>query len=294
VIVSLFQERLMCLHTIKPCFMLFFIALFFQISDSGQRLRYQFKQGKTYSYSTRIDTKTSGQMMGQEFIISSDVDFDYSMRVIHMSENRYTMQATFEKYDVNLHIPILGFNDSTVIMKEYVGKRMIVLMTDRGKILSIEQVDSLPPCRIQFIANLSPLNIFRKLIFELPEEAMDMNGSWKNKNPDAVTQGNLTIVTQQDVEFKIVGAEKKNSYDCWKILITGSSTLEGSGSQGANTVTVDGIIKNHGSVFIAPVDGVFVSAEQTVENELTTTITGQETGASTMIVNTSIRSLLVN
>jgi hypothetical protein len=283
----------MYLRAIRFYFVSLLILISFHKSDSGQKLRYQFRQGKTYTYSTRIDTKTSAQMMGQELRMSSSVDFDYSVMMIQRSENNYTLQVTFEKFNVKLHVPLMGFNDSTIVMKEYSGKRILVLMTDRGKIFSIEQIDSLPLSRIPIIANLTPSTIFRKLFFELPEEDMEMNGSWKKNTPDTVTQGNLTMVTKQHIEFKIVGTEKKNDYDCWKISITGSSTMEGSGSQGANNMTVDGIIKNLGSVFIAPGDGLFVFAEQSIDNDMTTTITGPEIGASTMTVNTTIQSVLL-
>jgi hypothetical protein len=283
----------MYLHSIRLSFVSLLVFIIFQISDSGQKLHYQFNQGKTCTYSTRIDTKTSAQMMGQELRMSSGVDFDYSMRMVRSDGHLYTLQVTFEKFDVHLHVPLMGFNDSTIAMKEYIGKRILVLMTDRGRILSIDQVDSLPLCRIQLIANLTPLSIFRKLFFELPEEDMEIHGSWKKNVPDTVIQGNITMVTKQRVEFTIVGAEKKNDYDCWKVLITGSSTMEGSGTQGANTVNVDGIIKNRGSVLIAPGDGILVSAEQFIDNDLTTTITGPEMGASTMTINTTIQTDLL-
>jgi hypothetical protein len=283
----------MHLPVIRFFFAVLFVHIFFQISVSGQKLRYQFELGKTYAYSTRIDTKTSGQMMGQELRMSSGVDFDYSMRILQRGNKLFTLQVTIEKFDVHLHVPLMGFNDSTIAMKEYIGKRILVLMSDRGKILSVEHVDSLPPSRISLIAGVTPSSIFRKLFFELPEEDMEMNGSWKKNIPDTVTQGLLTMVTKQHVEFKIVGTEKKSDYDCWKISIAGSSTMEGSGAQGANNVIVDGIIKNRGSVFIAPGDGVLVFAEQSVDNDLTTTITGTDTGASTMTVNTTIQSALL-
>jgi hypothetical protein len=143
------------------------------------------------------------------------------------------------------------------------------------------------------MASLTPSDMFKQIMLELPEKEMSVNDSWKNNNPDTISRSGMKMVTKQNLDLKIVGAEKKNNYDCWKIAITGTSTIEGSGAQGGADVTVDGTVKINGAAYIAPIEGVFVFSEQSNEIEMTTTVTGSQTGASTMSIHTSVKTALV-
>ena len=156
-------------------------------------------------------------------------------------------------------MPMMGFNDSTIVMQEYVGKRVKVVMTDKGKTLSVEPIDTIPPSRVQMMASLTPSDLFKQILLELPEKELDVNGSWKKDAPDTISRGGMKMVVKQNIEFKIVGAEKKNDFNCWKIAITGTSTIEGSGNQRGTDVTIDGTVKINGAAYIAPAEGVFVS-----------------------------------
>jgi len=120
-----------------------------------------------------------------------------------------------------------------------------------------------------------------------------MNDSWKKDLPDTSSRSGLKIVTKYNVDFKIIGEEKKNDLPCWKIAISGTSTIEGSGSQRGADVAIDGTVKIHGSAYMAPAEGVFVLSEQSTETDMTTTATGSQTGASTMSITTTAKTMLV-
>ena len=280
-------------RTIQVCFAVLFILLVSQISIAGQKLRYNFEKGKTYKYTTVVDSKTSGQSMGQEFSITTGADFDYSLSLLSSKAGVMTLKVVFEKFNIRLNMPVMGFNDSTIVMQEYVGKRVKVIVTDRGKTLSVEPIDTIPPSRLQMVASLTPSELFKQMLLELPEKEMDMNNVWKKNEPDTISRGGMRMVMKPNVEFKIVGDEKKNDLECWKIAINGTSTIEGSGNQRGTDVTIDGTVKIKGTAFFALVEGVSVLSEQTNETEMTTTATGSQTGASTMSISTSVKSTLI-
>ena len=269
------------------------LAFLCQLCTAGQKLRYNYEKGKTYKYSAVVESKTSGQAMGQEFTVTSGADFDYSISLVSMDAGVMTLTVTYEKFNIKLNMPMMGFNDSTIVMQEYAGKRVKVVATDRGKTLTIEPIDTIPPSRVQMMASLTPKDLFKQILFELPEKEQDLNSSWKKDSPDTTSRGGMKIVTKQNIDFKIVAAERKNDLDCWKISINGTSTLEGSGSQQGADVTIDGTVKMNGAAYVAPAEGVFVLSELSNETEMTTTATGSQTGASTMSINTTIKNTLV-
>jgi hypothetical protein len=272
---------------------IFFCLFCHQIGAAGQKLRYNFEKGKAYKYSTVVESKTSGQSMGQEFTVTSSADFDYSISLISANSSVMTLAVKFEKFNIKLNMPMMGFNDSTIVMREYVGKRIKVVMTDKGKTLSVEPIDTIPPSRIQMMASLAPSDLFKQILLELPDKELDLNGSWKKDVSDTISRGGMKMVVKPNIIFNIVGAEKKNDFNCWKIAIAGTSAIEGSGNQRGADVTIDGTVKITGAAYIAPAEGVFVLSEQSNETEMTTTATGSQTGASTMSINTTVKTMLI-
>ena len=101
------------------------------------------------------------------------------------------------------------------------------------------------------------------------------------------------MIVKPNIVFNIVGTEKKNDFNCWKIAIAGTSAIEGSGNQNGADVTIDGTVKIKGTAYFAPEEREFVSSEQSSETEMTTTATGSQTGASTMSINAMVKTVLV-
>jgi hypothetical protein len=260
---------------------------------AGQKAHYQFEKGKVYKYSTTVESKTAGQMMGQEFSMTSGAALDYSLTAAEVKDGVYTLILTFDKFHVKINMPMMGFTDSTIVMDAYVGKRMKVVVTERGKTISTALIDTIAPSRIQAMANLTPMDLFKQLLLELPEKPLDNTSAWKKDIPDTTQRGGVKIVTKNNIQFKVAGAEKKNGFDCLKLTMSGTNIIEGSGSQRGNDVAIDGTNKINGSVFFAPSEGLFVLSEQSNESDMTTTVTGSQTGASTMSISTKMKTEFV-
>jgi hypothetical protein len=120
-----------------------------------------------------------------------------------------------------------------------------------------------------------------------------LNDTWKKDAPDTVSRGGMKMTVKPNIEYKIVGEEKKNDLKCWKIIFSGTSTIEGSGNQRGMDVTIDGTVKVKGTAYFAPGEGISVLTEQSSDTDMTTTFTGQQTGASTMSISSTVKSALV-
>jgi hypothetical protein len=260
---------------------------------SGQKFVYKFDQGKAYRYSSNIESKTSGQMGGQEFTVSSGVQLHYSVTLTEKSANTLTLNAVIEKFEMKINMPMMGFKDSVISMPEMIGKRIQVKITPQGKSVSVTPIDTVKPSRLLMMGNVNPVDLFQRVFFEFPDKELDVNGTWKKTDPDTIKRSGMKMITKNNVDFTVAGKEKNNDFQCWKILIAGKSTVEGSGNQQGADVTVDGTVKTNGTAFAAPADCVFVGAEQATESDITITATGSQSGASTMSSSTKMKTVLV-
>ena len=68
--------------------------------------------------------------MGQEFTMTSGANFDYSISLMSINARVMTLEVKFEKFNIKINMPMMGFNDSTIVLREYVGKRIKIVMTD--------------------------------------------------------------------------------------------------------------------------------------------------------------------
>ena len=187
-------------RTLHVSLALLFILLLSQMSTAGQKLRYNFEKGKVYKYSTVVESKTSGQSMGQEFSMTSGAYFDYSLSLLSANADVITLKIVFDKFNIKLNMPIMGFNDSTIVLQEYVGKRVKVVMTDKGKTLSVDPIDTIPPSRIQMMTSSTPSDLFKQILLELPEKELDLNGSWKKEMPDTIFRGGMKMAVKTQAQ----------------------------------------------------------------------------------------------
>lgn len=267
------------------------LIVFVVSSEAGQKLRYKFEQGKKYSYATTVDNKTTGQGMGQEFTVTAVSNLNYTVVLDTVKEGTIELVVTLDKFVNKINMPAMGFNDSTVTMTEWEGKRVKVVMNDLGKVFSVEAIDPIPPSKFEMMLRVGPTEMFRRVFFELPDQELGIDSVWKNTNSDTSHQMGLAIVVKPNLEFKIAGKEMKNGLNCWKIVFNGTNITSGSGSMQGLDISVDGSTKISGTVYFAPKEGVFVSAEQSNNAEATQTFSGAQSGAqstSSVIAITSV------
>ena len=236
---------------------------------SGQRLRYQLEKGKTYSYSANVVGVNEAYL----------ADIDYSIEVNDAKEEVYTLTIVFQKWTMKATIAIYkinnwlaGTHDSTIVMKEYIGKRIKVVMTERGKILSTVPIDTMVTSDIFTIGNIdrasTPINFLKRLFIEFPEKEMAMYDSWKENIPDTTTIGSLNMVREPNIKYTVAGTETRNGFDCWKITFRGASTSEGIGTQNGYERTRDETEIASGNACFVPAKGIFVFFEHFEDWEL--------------------------
>jgi hypothetical protein len=251
-------------------------------AGAGEKLRYKFVKGKTYRYDIQMDNKTNGTMGGMEFTAESKFMLVTALTAEGLTVGGIELIAVLEKATARINLPMMGMRDSTMEMKEFLGKRVKLVLSDMGKVASITAIDSFGRGPMTMMLGGSPTELFRRLMLILPEQSVEMNGAWKETLPDTVKMGNMKTISKPNIEFRIAGQEKRGGMNCWKIMISGSTAIEGSGSMRGMDVTIDGTAKISGTAFFAPNEGLMTEYDASTEMEQTQTFVGEQSGAQTM------------
>jgi hypothetical protein len=257
-----------------------------------QRLRYKFDPGKQYRYETSMENKTNGHGMGQDFSVSYQSYLTYTVYVEDYRYGMFSLLITLEKFVNRIHMPMLGYRDSTVVMKEWEGKRVKVVMDDYGRTVSSQAVDSISPSSLGPMVQLGPADMFRHIFFELPEKNVGIDSSWRKFETDTAAQMGLQLIIKPNIDFLIASTEPQEGYPCWKISFGGTTTTSGAGSIQGTDIAVDGSTKIAGTAYFAPTEGLLIAADQTNDSEMTQTFSGAQIGSQTVASVAVIKSTL--
>jgi hypothetical protein len=269
----------------------FFVALTLN-SYAGEKLRYHLEKDKTYKYATTMESKTSGQAMGQEFTSTSSAQLELSMTVSDVAGNdSITCITTVNQFAVKANNPMMGTVDT--VLKEFIGKRAKVTITTLGKTLSVAPIDTFP--RSQMVSGImgNPTDFFRRLFMELPEQEVTVGGTWKTARTDTSSRMGMQIISKSNVDFKAVAVEQKEGYDCLKITFTGTTVMEGKGSRQGMDMTMDGTTKSSGMAYFALKEGLLVASETSNDQDMTIVGSGAQTVTQTFATATTSKTMLV-
>ena len=262
---------------------LLLLAIVATATAGGEKLRYKFEKGKTYTYAVSSESKLNGQTMGQEFSMDSKSDLTIAMvSSTATNDGGWELVVRIETGKIKVNFPMMGLRDTTIELTEYIGKRAKVVITGRGKTLSVEPIDTIQPGRLAMMTG-SPLEMFRRLFVTLPEQPVDVKTAWKESTPDTTNSGGVKVVIKPSIDFSVAAKETRGEYPTFRIPYTGKSTMEGTGTQRGMDVTVDGTVKSTGTMYFAPSEGLLVEAESTSDVDQTVTFTGAQSGAQTIM-----------
>ncbi len=249
---------------------------------AGEKFRYKFEKGKTYRYQVTTDSRTSGSMGGMEFTADSKLSFVTAMVSQGMTSEGLELIATLERATAMINVPMMGLRDSTMELSDYVGKRVRLVVSDRGKLVSFTIIDTVVAGRMSMMLGGAPTELLKRLLVTLPEGPMEAKGAWKENTPDTTKNGGVTMVIRPNIDFQAVGKETKGAHEAWKIMVNGVSAMEGAGTARGMDVTVDGSTKIAGTLHFAPKAGLLVEYDATTDSEVTQTFSGAQSGAQLM------------
>jgi hypothetical protein len=241
--------------------------------QNATTLRYSYELGKSYSYALSTQNTVTMEMNGQEMV--TEMGQNAKLLIVPQSvteQGNFTCWVSFPE----LSVKVKNFRmDSTVVMSEIINKRAEIVHTPLGKVLNSTMIDSvkfLDPMMAQM--NIEPTILFRRLLVNLPENAVAAGGTWTESKVDTVVQGGITISVTPDITFTVIGEEERAGLKCLKIDFKGAMAISGSGTQMGANIAVDGEGTQAGTLYFAPAQGILVTSESSMDQEMTIAVTG--------------------
>ena len=252
-----------------------FVACVFMFATNGVAqgtfiLSYKFEKGKTYRYGQEMKMDITQEMMGQEMHISTDGRVVSRLAVdTVLSDGTMIIMASLDSARAAVKSPMM---DTTLVLSDLLGKRTRVTVTPFGAITKRETIDTV---KLQMRLRAFASRDFTSLQ-HLAETPVAIGGKWITTILDSAQTEEMKTWTSAAMEYAVVGKEAKLGRDCVKIAFTGTLTTTARGKTMGMNLYTEGNGKIKGTFFFDPAAGVSVAEESSLEQELTSALTGQQ------------------
>ena len=233
-------------------------------------LVYKFVKGNNYRFAQEMKMEITQEMMGQEMHISTDAKITSRLFVDDiLSDGTMILMASLDSARAKVKSPMM---DSTLVLRDLLGKRTRVSITPLGVVTKRETIDTVKlQMRLRAFASRDYTTLQR-----LPDKPVAVGDKWSSTVQDSAQTDELKTATSAAMEYTMVGSEVKLGRECLKIAFTGTISTTASGKSMGMEMFTEGSGKVNGTFFFDPAAGVSVAEEAALEQELTTALTGQQ------------------
>jgi hypothetical protein len=232
-------------------------------------LKYNFEKGKTYLYREVTTNDLTQEMMGQEMKVNSISTTLTRLVADENTSGSLTVIVSFDSIVAQTKTPQM---DTTMVIEDMIGKRMKIMMTNKGKITEKEMIDS-----INLEGQMVQLVQKEAMQFtELPENSIKIGDTWNVTKTDSMNMmGGMTILTSE-IQYSLASTEKMMGYEVVKIPFTAKVKIEGKGSIMGFEFFLDGGGNSKGDFYFSPKEGIPVMMEVTQNFDVTMAATGDQ------------------
>lgn len=249
-----------------------FVISLFPGSTSAQesyKLKYNFKEGKTYSFLNTLDGNFTQEAMGREMKISLNGRYNVKMTVEKVNGGKANVITTLDSGKISSKNPM---KDTTISLAPFAGKRTMMTLLQDGSIESTKIVDTIKMFNLQ---GFSQNNLVR--LVRLPAEEVKAGVPWSITTNDTIDMmGSGKMLNTINSTYTIVGKEKIKGHNCLKVSYTGDVKNSGKAQIMGMDFVIEGAGKIAGDFFFDPVMGMAIKNDGTMDNEMTLAASGQQ------------------
>ncbi len=239
-------------------------------SDS-YKLRYKMTKGTVLYYKMDSKMESLQEMMGSE--VEANSKSNANVKIISEGENKDGNLTFLMVYESMLFEMITSMMDST--FKDpagLIGKRVRKTITPYGDQIKSVELDSI---KLGLLSRGGGLASGREFLPNLPGSELKMGEKVSVTDVDSLDTLGGTTVSKAEMEFTLTGKETKFGYDCLKIDVKGTVTLEGDGTMQGMKFFIEGDGDFQRTLYFAPKEGLLVAADNQTDIEMTVAVTGQ-------------------
>lgn len=252
-------------------------------------LSFRYAKGETYRYNLESNSQILTEMNGQERQSTNAASQLALITVDNRIEGgNITFVSQWEKMETKSNF---NGRDTTIQMKNMLGKRSRIEVSADGKILKTTMIDSIVPDAPRDGAR--PGNnrgggpggmMFRGggrggnsaiRLFYLPTKPVSSGDSWQlNRSDTTFDQARNATVTTTKINYKLGQKETKNGAECLKITYKGTKNIAGKTVRMGNESVQDSRSEMKGTIWFDPAKGIVNTEEFSEDSQSTTAITG--------------------
>ena len=162
--------------------------------------------------------------------------------------------------------------DTTIDIKEMVGKRTRMTVSALGETLKKEIIDTVQYS--QLTASMGRQDLIR--LHTMPTKPVKIGEKWTATKPDTNDAMGGRMVTLSTGDFTLLSRENRLGVDCLKISYTGKMTVKGKGTMNGMDFFVEGSGTTSGTYFQAVKTGLTVWEDSKYDVESTVALTGAQ------------------
>lgn len=228
-------------------------ALTFTIAGAVQAQTFEYAPGSA-TYRVTQTSKTVQEMMGQKQEMEGNGQQVVSVKLTRSARDTITMNVVLD----SISATTMGVSPN---LSHLMGLTVAAKVSPVGGFYSVQASDDKGGAEAEPIRHAMG-NILPKLRPTMPKGA-----SWTDTTTGKMNQGGVEIERKIVSTYTVAGDTTIGNQTSLKIHRTDSTTMSGSGNTPNGAVTMEGISKGSGQLFVTP-KGVFLGGEGTEEAQL--------------------------
>lgn len=250
--------------------LLFPILILLTVSVSAQsfNLKYNFKKGETYRYRDSSLNEITQELMGTVMKVTTGSNSVIRFVVEDNAPDGISLVTSFDSLVATTKTPQM---DTTMVMEQLIGKKIRVILSDKGKILDKQIIDS-----IDSQGEMMQMGMGNSQFPRLPENQIKVGEKWNMTQVDTLDMmGGKTVITS-DIEYTLQNKDEKLGIPVVKIPYTSKLKIEGKGSMMGFDFVLEGTGTAGGNLYFSHTMGVPVYSEANQNYDVTLAGTGEQ------------------
>jgi len=238
---------------------------------NGMNMRYSPDLNRQLAYETTSNFIQEMDVMGQEFEVVSEMTQEFIMTPKASGNEDLAYDVKLNNMSFKLETPR---GDIEPEMDEIIGKSFELILSPYGKELEYSEAEKL---RIEITTGetKSIASDIAAFFPDLPDHPVKPGDSWKSVDEvrdRSETKENVLIFDNINT---FEGLETHMGYECMKISIVFTGTIEGEGTQEGMDLVTTGKVQGTGTWYYAYKEGIFTSSSVEGTGETETLVTGE-------------------
>ncbi len=240
--------------------------------EKGMIMKYSFQPDRNLNYQTSNTFVQDMEAMGKKIIITSEGDLLMIMKPLVSKSNDLDYYVTIEEMNSKVGTPR---GEMTADLIDVIGKSFNVTISELGKELEYSGAEAITyDYGMGETKNIG--SEIQSFFPDLPDHPIKAGDTWENDETITEKTASGVMIMQFINHNTFEKLETINDYECMKINVVFTGTIDGEGEEKGMEMKSSGTVEGTSTWYYAYKEGIFVS--QIVEGlgETTTEITGAQ------------------